>query len=597
MSRYRPSPSESFDGQFFDPRVGFFDQPRLERERMRDNELRSRPHHQHPNYQVRDRSPVDFPRFAPRWDDYNRDAPRPEGFGFVAPYDDRFVRDDQPSSSRRGSGKGCRCGETGFYFYCDDGFCYDEAGYSYQFEQDGFYYDTETGYRHDSGGFLCDENGVRLNRAELESYEQSVRFAHPIASVIGPIPPRTEDEPIDIDIEDQEEQDDSRRGGRGSQEDLVVQKKKSRRVGSSTSSGGVHTEFDSGQIERDNGRTQYDRGRIECDSGRIKCDSSRIECDSGRIKCDSSRIEGDSSRIEGDSSHNRRERVQAVTAPLEGLSLPGSSGAQPLSVPKSISDEILLFMTSGISTDSSKAISKEFCLDYVDVKPPKLDGWISRRVLLKSDKNLIKSINAKEETLIKAQLKIMDIGQPLVDLYTRLSSLPDNETIKRPVQAALQQWGRAYFSITRERRSAVVALAEPSADYLLKEPDAFDTGKEARVFLLTDKFLQVMLNNANQDNTLAQASKAAAAAAAANATRRPATRRVRAEPPSSSSHPPPRYESDVIVRGGRGGRSRRAGHGRGQRSVTWFPGSRRYVTSKSNSLTPCKIFPSPDSKP
>ncbi|EFX83655.1 hypothetical protein DAPPUDRAFT_100286 [Daphnia pulex] len=480
MSRYRPSPSESFDGQFFDPRVGFFDQPRLERERMRDNELRSRPHHQHPNYQVRDRSPVDFPRFAPRWDDYNRDAPRPEGFGFVAPYDDRFVRDDQPSSSRRGR---------------------ERMQMRYQFEQDGFYYDTETGYRHDSGGFLCDENGVRLNRAELESYEQSVRFAHPIASVIGPIPPRTEDEPIDIDIEDQEEQDDSRRG------------------------------------------------------------------------------------------------VQAVTAPLEGLSLPGSSGAQPLSVPKSISDEILLFMTSGISTDSSKAISKEFCLDYVDVKPPKLDGWISRRVLLKSDKNLIKSINAKEETLIKAQLKIMDIGQPLVDLYTRLSSLPDNETIKRPVQAALQQWGRAYFSITRERRSAVVALAEPSADYLLKEPDAFDTGKEARVFLLTDKFLQVMLNNANQDNTLAQASKAAAAAAAANATRRPATRRVRAEPPSSSSHPPPRYESDVIVRGGRGGRSRRAGHGRGQRSVTWFPGSRRYVTSKSNSLTPCKIFPSPDSKP
>jgi hypothetical protein len=52
--------------------------------------------------------------------------------------------------------------------------------------------------------------------------------------------------------------------------------------------------------------------------------------------------------------------VQAVTAPLEGLNLPGSSGAQQLSVPKSISDEILLFMTSGISTDSSKAISKEF---------------------------------------------------------------------------------------------------------------------------------------------------------------------------------------------------------------------------------------------
>jgi hypothetical protein len=50
--------------------------------------------------------------------------------------------------------------------------------------------------------------------------------------------------------------------------------------------------------------------------------------------------------------------------------------------------------------------------------------------------------------------------------------------------------GRAYFSITRERRSAVVALAEPSADYLLKEPDAFDTGKGARAFLFNRQILE-----------------------------------------------------------------------------------------------------------
>jgi hypothetical protein len=119
--------------------------------------LRSRPHHQYLNYQIRDRSPVDFPRYAPRWYDYNREASRPEDFGFVTHFDDRFMRDNQPSSSRRGDEREYRCGENGFYFYNDDGCCYDDEGYRYPFDKDGFYYDTESGYRYDSGGFLCDE--------------------------------------------------------------------------------------------------------------------------------------------------------------------------------------------------------------------------------------------------------------------------------------------------------------------------------------------------------------------------------------------------------------------------------------------------------
>ncbi len=411
---------------------------------MRDRELRSRPHHQHPNYQVRDRSPVDFPRFAPRWDDYNREAPRPEGFGFVAPYDDRFVRDDQPSGSRSGSGRGYRCGENGFYFYCDDGFCYDEVGYSYQFEQDGFYYDTETGYRHDSGGFLCDEKGVRLNRVEPESFEQGVRFAHPIASAIGPIPPRSEDVPIDIDIdiEEQEEQDDSRRGRRP----WVPRRSNSpkKRAGGSAAAPRPAA-YTPNATAAESSETTAERSATEAALSATAAASSVTAAVSNATAATTvvNVIHELVDLVPGSIG------VQAVTAPLEGLSLPGSSTAQPLSVPNSISDEILLFMTSGISIDSSKAISKEFCLDYVDsdflLKPPKLDGWISRRILLKSDKNLIKSINAKEETLIKAQLKIMDIGKPLVDLYTRLSSLLDNETIKRPVQAALQQWGAPIF--------------------------------------------------------------------------------------------------------------------------------------------------------
>jgi hypothetical protein len=67
------------------------------------------------------------------------------------------MRDNQPSSSRRGDEREYRCGENGFYFYNDDGCCYDDEGYRYPFDKDGFYYDTESGYRYDSGGFLCDE--------------------------------------------------------------------------------------------------------------------------------------------------------------------------------------------------------------------------------------------------------------------------------------------------------------------------------------------------------------------------------------------------------------------------------------------------------
>ena len=76
---------------------------------------------------------------------------------------------------------------------------------------------------------------------------------------------------------------------------------------------------------------------------------------------------------------------------VESLNLPGSSGAQPLSVSKAISDEISGWMTNGISTEASKAISKEFPIEFIDtdfaIKPPKLDGWIGRRAQLRPDKS------------------------------------------------------------------------------------------------------------------------------------------------------------------------------------------------------------------
>jgi hypothetical protein len=52
--------------------------------------------------------------------------------------------------------------------------------------------------------------------------------------------------------------------------------------------------------------------------------------------------------------------------------------------------------------------------------PPKLDAWISYR---SKDKGVLKSAYARKEALVRTQLKIMDIGPPLVDLYSGLATL------------------------------------------------------------------------------------------------------------------------------------------------------------------------------
>lgn len=106
---------------------------------------------------------------------------------------------------------------------------------------------------------------------------------------------------------------------------------------------------------------------------------------------------------------------------------------------------------------------------------------------MKADKSIFRSINAAEESFTKAQLRIMDIAPTLIDLYARLNSLPGSKSLKRSVQATLEQWGWAFFYITKERRSAAIALAEPGAECLLRDPDAFESGKEARSFLFAER--------------------------------------------------------------------------------------------------------------
>ena len=108
--------------------------------------------------------------------------------------------------------------------------------------------------------------------------------------------------------------------------------------------------------------------------------------------------------------------------------------------------------------------------------PPKLDAWMSRR---SKDKGVLKAINAKEQALVRTQLKIMDIGPPLIKLYAQLASFEGTAANKtrHSVQAALRQWGRAFVHVSRKRRESVVKIVDPRVDYLLKDDTSLQRKK------------------------------------------------------------------------------------------------------------------------
>jgi hypothetical protein len=100
----------------------------------------------------------------------------------------------------------------------------------------------------------------------------------------------------------------------------------------------------------------------------------------------------------------------------------------------------------------------------------------------------------------------MDITSPLFYFYTKVCFLGEEETkgqAKNTVWAVLQQRGRAYYHITQNGRRAVVALVEPTYDFIFSSPGAFSPGKDVADLLFTDKFLMTMLKESSQDATLA----------------------------------------------------------------------------------------------
>uniref|UniRef100_A0A0P6EQZ6 Reverse transcriptase/ribonuclease h/methyltransferase n=1 Tax=Daphnia magna TaxID=35525 RepID=A0A0P6EQZ6_9CRUS len=302
----------------------------------------------------------------------------------------------------------------------------------------------------------------------------------------------------------------------------------------------------------------------------------RFTTDQSPISVELPTLSEEAQSVAGPSNGNQGSdprRVEDVVAVI--------NASPPPVVPKAICDEIASLLSVGVSTEQSKLTSKEFPLVYevsdFSLMPPKLDAWMSRR---SKDKGVLKAVNVKEEALIRTQLKIMDIGPPLIDLYARLAKMEEATTsdMRRSVQAALQQWGRAFAHVSKKRRESVVHFTDPRVEYLLKDDSCFATGKEARELLFTGRFLEKMLTEANQDETLARRDKAVAATDRRNPVR--STRRDQLLPPSTrhTHYGGHQYERGSRARGRRGGGDPRGGRGRGN------PNPRRYEF-----LTPCNI--------
>lgn len=263
---------------------------------------------------------------------------------------------------------------------------------------------------------------------------------------------------------------------------------------------------------------------------------------------------------------------------LQGEGAQGAGGQEPYFVPIHICKELLSLLTDGITTEQSKAGSKEFPLSFgletFTIKPPKLDSWATRRA---KDKGVLKAVNSSEETLTKVHLKIMDIGQPLIAFYSRVQALmkADNpqqdlitpiEDLMRALQVSLQQWGRAFSYLTKLRRKAVVGLVDPRFTYLLKEKEALPSGQEARELLLSSTFIDFMLKEAKTDEILSKADRAASATRkkvvpTRGAHTKPAYGTSGLLPGKSSTHQNPQTETHPRI-GPSGRGSREADHRR-----------------------------------
>ena len=99
-----------------------------------------------------------------------------------------------------------------------------------------------------------------------------------------------------------------------------------------------------------------------------------------------------------------------------------TSSVEPFKVSVESCAKLSWLLATGVSTEVSRTLSKEFPLEEegFSLKPPKLDGWASRRA---KDKGILKQVNHAEESLTKIQLKIMDVGYPMIAYHSQVKRL------------------------------------------------------------------------------------------------------------------------------------------------------------------------------
>ncbi len=89
------------------------------------------------------------------------------------------------------------------------------------------------------------------------------------------------------------------------------------------------------------------------------------------------------------------EVTTPTVPPLADKSQETASFPFPL-VSKEICQEIASLLSTGVSMEQSKHVSKEFSLTFEEenftLRPPKLDGWMSRRA---REKNTLKTVNSR----------------------------------------------------------------------------------------------------------------------------------------------------------------------------------------------------------
>lgn len=156
-------------------------------------------------------------------------------------------------------------------------------------------------------------------------------------------------------------------------------------------------------------------------------------------------------------------------------------------------------MGKGLNSKDVKAITEAYGLDFSEssfsLSPPILDQFMDRRV--KAAGSSRKAIESAEKTWISVQLKLMDIGAPLVALYDGLKSLPDQgpaDPITEAVRASLKLWAEAFYDVTRRRRRNIVSQVDPRYEFLLTSSKAFSGRKRSDLF--GERFIDEMVKDA-----------------------------------------------------------------------------------------------------